>query len=82
MSKRSIYLRDQAVKCRWHADDMTDVETQAALRKLATEYVARADEIDNSEPPDVLQFDRTTEPLEQENVWLKGQLARIKRAAH
>jgi hypothetical protein len=33
----------------------------------------------NSEPPDVLLFDRTTESLEQENAWLKELLARIKR---
>jgi hypothetical protein len=80
MSERSIYLRDQAVKCRWHANNLSDAEAQAALRKLATEYVAQADAIDNSEPHDVLQFDRTTESLEQENVWLKGRLAQIRRA--
>jgi hypothetical protein len=50
MSERSIYLRDQAVKCRGHADSMTDLETQAALRKLATEYVAQAEAIEAQEP--------------------------------
>jgi hypothetical protein len=77
MSERSIYLRDQAAKCEAHARSMTDDVTQAELRKLAAEYVVQAAEIDNSEPPDVLQFDRTTESLEQENVWLKGRLAHI-----
>ncbi len=32
------------------------------------------------EPPDVLLLDRTIESLEQENAWLKEQLARITRA--
>jgi hypothetical protein len=50
MSERSIYLRDQAVKCRGHADSVTDLETQAALRKLATEYVAQAEAIEAQEP--------------------------------
>ena len=43
MSSRSIYLRDQAAKCEWHADNIRDVETQAALRKLAAKYVAEAE---------------------------------------
>jgi hypothetical protein len=49
MSERSIYLGDQAVKCRGHADSMTDLETQAALRKLAAEYVAQAEVIEEAE---------------------------------
>jgi hypothetical protein len=49
MSERSIYLRDQAAKCRWHADKMTDPATQAELRKLAVEYIARAAEIESKE---------------------------------
>jgi hypothetical protein len=53
MSKRAIYYRDQAAKCRWHADRVTDAETQAELRKLAAEYIERAVEIDNG-APDVL----------------------------
>jgi hypothetical protein len=56
---------------------MGDPEMQAQLPELAAEYI----EIDhNSEPPDVLQFDRTTESLEQENAWLKRRLAYIRRA--
>jgi hypothetical protein len=47
MSERSIYLRDQAVKCRHHADSMTDAETKAELRKLAAEYDAQAVEIES-----------------------------------
>jgi hypothetical protein len=42
MSERSAYLRDQAEKCRWHADQVTDVETMQQLRKLAIEYIERA----------------------------------------
>jgi hypothetical protein len=58
---------------------MGDPETQVQLREAA-EHIERAAEIDhNSEPPDVLHFDRTTESLEQENVWLKRRLAHIKR---
>jgi hypothetical protein len=49
MSKRSIYLRDQAAKCRWHADRLTDVETQSELRKLASEYDIQAGAIENKE---------------------------------
>jgi hypothetical protein len=60
---------------------MGDPETQAQLRELAAEYIERAAKIDhNSEPPDVLQFDRTTDSLEQENAWLKRRLAHIRRA--
>lgn len=50
MSKRAIYYRDQAAKCRWHADRVTDPETQIELRKLAAEYIERAAEIDNGAP--------------------------------
>jgi hypothetical protein len=49
MSERSTYLRDQAEKCRWHARAIVDAETQAALRKLAAEYVERAVEIESKE---------------------------------
>jgi hypothetical protein len=49
MSKRSIYFRDQAEKCRWHASRLDDVETQAELRKLADEYVVRAEDIESNE---------------------------------
>jgi hypothetical protein len=55
MSERSIYLRDEAANCRWHADRMTELETQAALRLLAARYVAQAaaiemTELDRQEP--------------------------------
>ena len=49
MSERSIYLRDQADKCQRHARAIVDPETQAALRKLAAEYVVRAAEIESKE---------------------------------
>jgi hypothetical protein len=42
MSERSTYLRDQADKCRRHADLLGDERTQIELRKLADEYVERA----------------------------------------
>jgi hypothetical protein len=42
MSELSNYLRDQAAKCRRHADLMGDERTRAELRKLAVEYVERA----------------------------------------
>jgi hypothetical protein len=49
MSRRSLYLRDQADKCRWHANAISDVQTRQELRKLAEEFVVRADEIDSKE---------------------------------
>ena len=49
MSERSIHLRDQAAKCRWHANAISDCETQVALRKLADEYVERAADIEGEE---------------------------------
>jgi hypothetical protein len=49
MSERSLYLRDQAAKCEWHAKNMSDPETQVRLRKLAAEYVAQADDIESRE---------------------------------
>jgi hypothetical protein len=56
MCERSIYLRDQADKCRWHARHIGDPQTQAELRKLANEYVVRAVELEGagiagSKPP-------------------------------
>jgi hypothetical protein len=48
MSERSAYLRDQADKCRWHAQNLSDAKTQAELRKLADEYIERAVEIESS----------------------------------
>jgi hypothetical protein len=49
VSERSIYLRNQAAKCRLHANSITDPETQAELRKLADEYVVRAADIESKE---------------------------------
>jgi hypothetical protein len=49
MSERSIYLRDQAAKCHWHANFIGDPATQAELRKLAAEYVVQAADIENAE---------------------------------
>jgi hypothetical protein len=51
MSERSIYLRGQADKCERHARAIVDAETQAALRKLAAEYIVRAAEIESIEKP-------------------------------
>jgi hypothetical protein len=51
MSERSSYLRDQAEKCRWHANAITDAETQVQLRELAAEYIAQAAEIESREIP-------------------------------
>jgi Uri superfamily endonuclease len=50
MSERSIYLRDQADKCRWHADHMSDASTQAELRNLAADYILRAVAIERGKP--------------------------------
>ena len=49
MSSRSVYLRDQAEKCEWHAQNMGDTETQIALRKLAAQYLAEAKDIESKE---------------------------------
>jgi hypothetical protein len=48
MSERSIYLRDQADKCRWHGAILATPKTQVELRKLAAEYVLRASEIEGA----------------------------------
>jgi hypothetical protein len=42
MSPRSIYLRDQADKCRRHAENIGDADTQEQLRILAAEYIMSA----------------------------------------
>jgi hypothetical protein len=49
MSPRSTYLRDQAEKCRWHADRLADVETKERLQTLAAEYLMRAAAIESEE---------------------------------
>jgi hypothetical protein len=51
MSERSIYLRDQAEKCRWHANNIGNAETQVELRKLADEYIVQAVDIESKELP-------------------------------
>ena len=50
VTPRSVYLRDQADKCRRHANAQSDHETQAELRKLADQYEVRAAELDRKEP--------------------------------
>jgi len=52
VSERSIYLRDQADKCRRHATVMTDDYTKEQLRILAAEYTMRAVEIESEEASD------------------------------
>jgi hypothetical protein len=49
MSPRSIYLRDQAAKCRWHAEQIGNTETRIELLKLADEYIEQAAEIETDE---------------------------------
>jgi hypothetical protein len=49
MSDRSIYLRDQADKCQWHARRIMDDETKTQLQKMAAEYIERAAEIESKE---------------------------------
>src|SRR6266404_3174183 len=54
MSERSIYLRDQADKCRQHANIVGDARTREELRKLAAVYIALAEQIESKgrlEPP-------------------------------
>jgi hypothetical protein len=49
MSARSIYLRDQAANCEWHAKNIRDEETEVVLREMAARYIAEADEIETKE---------------------------------
>jgi hypothetical protein len=49
MSPRSIYLREQAAKCQAHGASLGDAQTQAALRKLADEYIVQAEQIESEE---------------------------------
>ena len=53
MSSRSVYLRDQAAKCEWHAKNVRDYQTEVALRKLAAEYAIEADDIESNESGDL-----------------------------
>jgi hypothetical protein len=50
MSERSIYLRDQAQKCRAHAAIMTDDEIRQQLHVLAAAFIMRAVAIESEEP--------------------------------
>jgi hypothetical protein len=50
MSPRSIHLRDQADKCRRHAENIGDADTQEQLRILAAEYIMSAVAIESEEP--------------------------------
>jgi hypothetical protein len=50
MSPRSVYLRDQAEKCRAYAASKTDDETRQQLRVVAAEYTMRAVTIEREEP--------------------------------
>ncbi len=49
MSERSVYLRNQAAKCRAHANALDDAKTKVQLRKLAEEYIERAVAIESKE---------------------------------
>ena len=49
MSTRSIYLRDQAANCEWHANNIREDETEVALREMAARYVAEAEDIESKE---------------------------------
>ena len=49
MSARSIYLRDQAANCEWHAKNIRDDETEVALKEMAARYVAEAEDIESRE---------------------------------
>jgi len=50
MSQRAAYLRDEAEKCQWYAERMTDTEIKEQLRKLAVEYIERAAMIESDGP--------------------------------
>ena len=49
MSPGAVYLRHQAAQWRAHAASMGDAETQAALLKLADEYIVQAEQIESEE---------------------------------
>jgi hypothetical protein len=42
-------LRDQAARCRRHADQLIDAETQEQPPKLAAEYIERAAKIEGKD---------------------------------
>jgi hypothetical protein len=47
VTPRSVYLRDEADKCRRRANAQSDHETQAELRKLADQYEVRAAQLES-----------------------------------
>jgi hypothetical protein len=49
MSERSVYLRDQAEKCRAHVANMADDEIRQQLRVLAAAFIMRAVAIESEE---------------------------------
>ena len=49
MSDSAEYFRDQADKCRAHAERLTNAETRDQLLRLAAEYILRAVKIENEE---------------------------------
>jgi len=49
MSELSTYLRNQASKCRRHANALSDTQAQEELRKPATEYTGRAAGLERTE---------------------------------
>jgi hypothetical protein len=46
---QSIYLREQAERCRRLARDSTDTSLRASLLELADEYAARAAAVEDAE---------------------------------
>ena len=46
---QSIYLREQAERCRRLARDSTDISLRASLLELADEYAARAAAVEDAE---------------------------------
>ncbi|MES2196396.1 MAG: hypothetical protein V4517_18400 [Pseudomonadota bacterium] len=55
--EQQSYLREQADKCRRLARESLDHDLQISLRRLADEYLLRADELQNDEI-----FRETSEP--------------------
>jgi len=47
VSESAEYFRDQADKCRAHADRLTNAETRDQLLVLAAEFILRAVKIEN-----------------------------------
>lgn len=49
MSRRSVYLRDQAAKCEAHAKSQTAPAVIAELRRIAAQYLERAEHLEGRE---------------------------------